>query len=159
MCAISLRGSHRQRDRQFHCGEQSPDAGNIRCRNVPQFLRQLGRQHAAGRHRLAVHPGAVAHFRFDGVTEGVAQIEQRADTQRFALVALHHVGLDTAGMGDHPRQDIVVAGVELVDVALQLGQMRCVEDQRMLDDLGKTRGVFTWRQAFQAAVSDNTACG
>ena len=50
----------------------------------------------AGRDRLAVQPGAVAADRLEGVGEGVAVVQDRAQAGLLALVLLDHVGLQPA---------------------------------------------------------------
>ena len=64
-----------------------------------QSPRQVGgHQHAEG-HRLAMQIGFIVSGRFDGVSERVAEVQNRPQTL-LPLIAPDHGRLDLAGAGD-----------------------------------------------------------
>src|SRR5256885_136645 len=58
--------------------KQRTDAGRIGLREEAKLTRQVGRHDHPGCYGLAVQPNSVAEARFDGVAEGMPEVQQHA---------------------------------------------------------------------------------
>ena len=82
----------------------------------------------------------VVSRRLDGVADGVAVVEYRAQPA-LPLIGGHHRGLDLHIAGDQPveRLRIQLHRHHLLEAVFQKGEQLLIADQRMLDYLGHPR--------------------
>ena len=85
--------------------------------------------------RLAVHPGAVSHTRFDRVREGMAEIENRAQPL-FTLVGCDHPGLELAAAPHRVDQGAAMASSHERVFARTGGQDHVMQDALQRDPDG-----------------------
>ena len=115
------------------------DAFEVRGRAEAKADRQIEGEDHAERDGLAVQQGIpVARLGLEGVTEGVAEVEERPRAG-FALVRLDDGRLRLAGDGDRMGEGIVVQGQHAVPVRLQPCEELGPVDQAVFDDLGVAR--------------------
>jgi hypothetical protein len=108
-----------------------------------------GHRHARG-HCFAMQPVAVARRGLDRMSEGVAEIQDGAQTL-LALVVSDHVRLDLAGAPDCVDHRRIVARDQALDVRFDPLQERRVADEAVLDDFRQACAVFARRQCLQRA--------
>src|SRR5216683_1302329 len=101
-------------DRQAGPAQQRAHAMNIRWGNQASASRQLRGHHHSRGDRLAVQPRAVPGARFDGVAEGMAEIEQAAHAG-FALVGGDHARLQLATAPHRVDEGTALPGEQRVD--------------------------------------------
>ena len=85
--------------RQLRLGALGVLLTSIGLAGNPELRRIIGGQHHADGNRFTVHQGAVIEQYFQGVSEGVAEIEQRA-VALFGFIAGHDVGFQPAASGN-----------------------------------------------------------
>mmetsp|Transcript_24634 Transcript_24634/g.76094 ORF Transcript_24634/g.76094 Transcript_24634/m.76094 type:complete len:204 (-) Transcript_24634:373-984(-) len=120
---------------------------------MARHARRHGNPHRDG---LAVQVGAVAGVVFDGVAEGVAQIERGAEAG-LSLVVSHDRSLilttslngfaDRLGMSRRQRSHVLFLPLEEGGVA----------DETVLDDFRHARGVLAFGQSVQRVHVDQDA--
>ena len=105
-----------------------------------------------------MQPVAVAHLGFDGMAEGVAEIEQGSDAL-FFFVLLNDVRLHLAAMADGIGESGLLllhnAGHGLFEPSEKIN----VAEQGVFDDFGKPRGKFTRRKGLQGSGIGNDGLG
>ena len=95
--------------------EQLAQALYVRQGQHPETRGHVGGDHHACSHGFAVQPFGVSRRGLDRVSEGVAQVQQRA-IARLPLITPHHVGLELAGAIDCMREGRVLQSQQPVDV-------------------------------------------
>ncbi len=84
-----------------------------------------------------MQPAAVAKPGFDGVAEGVAEVQKRPGAA-LALVSCHHLRLVSAGAVDDEGQRFAVEIQHRAQVRLYPGEKFEVADEAVLDNLGES---------------------
>ena len=150
MVQIHIRTECRAGHRQTGFGNQSDEALHKSCIHQTQALRHMrGHDHAAT-NRFTMQPNTETQTRFDGVAEGVAEIENGANAT-FAFILTNHPGFDFATAFDRISQRLRVACQQFVQMLFDPIEKRHVGDRPVLDDLGQTGAEFARRQGLQCA--------
>ena len=141
------------------CGfQQADDAFGVGGFQVAFMLGKSRSKHHAGSYSFAVQPVAVAHLGFDGMAEGVAEVEQGPDAL-FFFVLLNDVRLHLAavadGIGDSGLLVLHNTGHGLFEPSEKIN----VAEQGVFDDFGKPRGKFTRRKGLQSGSIGDDGLG
>ena len=122
----------------------------------PKLSRQIGGQHHAAGHGLAMQPCAVAHAGFDGVAKGVAEVEDGAQAC-FLFINAHNRRLDLARPRHGMRQGCGLVSQQGRHLEFKPVQQRHVGNGPVFDDLGQAGTQLAHRQAGQGLqVADHT---
>ena len=130
--------------------EQVLDALAVAQRQPAERDRRPRRERHAEADGFAVQPALVAADRLERVAERVAEVQQRAPAL-LALVLGDDRGLDLAAAANRMRQRCRVEAPQVVDVLLEPGEERRVDDDAVLDDLGEAGGELARRQRCERA--------
>ncbi len=95
-----------------------------------------------------MQPGPVTQARFDGVAEGVAEIEQLAQAA-LALVLADDFGLDRDRAHHRVAERIGVAREQGVEIRFEPAEERRIADQAILDYFGDSRAQLALGQGLQ----------
>ena len=95
-----------------------------------------------------MQPSAVTQARFDGMAEGVAEIENLAQTG-LAFIDVHNVRLDFAAAPHGKGQRLAVARQQRVDMLFEPGEKSHVGDWPVLDHFGQAGTQLALRQRCQ----------
>ena len=130
--------------------KQAGDPFDVALREAEQFRGEPGGQHLADGDGFPVQEFAVAGNRFERVADGVAEIQDRAQTA-LGLVLAHHAGFDLAAAG-HDRGERVRIALEQFghDLFEPLEQFAVVNDA-VFDDFGQAGPILPHRQRLQRA--------
>ena len=149
----------RQLRRQLQRAQQGELPFRHRALDPTDPLGQAAGVNHADRHRLAVLQPAVTDECFVRVREGVAVVEQGAETGDFIFVLLDDVGLEPAASGDNAAEDVGRALVHVRGVRFEKGEKLRVEDHAVFDDFGQARAVIPIGQRGQRRRVDEHAQG
>jgi len=95
---------------------------------------------------FAMQQEFIAGGLLEGVAYRVAEIEDHAQAV-FALVAVHHAGLDADGRGDHFLEGLGVAGQDRIGILFQEADQGAVADDAGLDALHEAGAELTLGQS------------
>ena len=102
-----------------------------------------------------MHPLAVTQSRFDGVPEGVAEVEDGPQSG-FALVLFYHPGLELAAAFDGISQNCRIARHQTAEIGLDPVEKPHVGNRSVLDDLRQAGAELARRQRTQGVeVADH----
>lgn len=135
--------------------QQADDAFGVGGFQVAFALGEASGEHHAGGDGFAVQPVAVAHLGFDGVAEGVAEVEVGADAVLF-FVLFDDMGFHLAAVLDGVGQGALLLLHDGGHVLLEAGEEMDVAEQGVFDDFGKAGGKFARGQGAEGGgVGDN----
>jgi hypothetical protein len=121
---------------------------DVAAREPPEPARQVCREQHADADGFAVQPFAIAERILDGVTESVAEVEERA-CSLLALVGRDDARLDLAGPPYGMREGLHVERQQPLRIALEPAEESCIVDQPVFHDLCQSRSQFAHRQGAQ----------
>ena len=128
--------------------QQGGDSGGIGRFQTAFLFRQTAGQHHARRHRFAVQPHAVAHFRFDGMAERMPQVQPGADAA-FGFVGGDDFSLHLAAVIHRLRQQIGLLCHQPGHIAFQPVQKFRIAQHAVFDHFGHAGGKLARRQSGQ----------
>src|SRR5690606_33199839 len=108
--------------------QQAYAAIPISLLNPAKLLRHLQRHHGSRRYRFAVQPGAIALVRFDGMAEGMAEIERGANAG-LPFISCHYRSLGGARTVDGLGKRLRIERKQPLHVRLEPSQKGLVADQ------------------------------
>ena len=136
--------------------EDRLDPRHLRRRKAPKFLRETRRRGQTDGHRLAVQAPAIPGGLFDGMPEGMTEVQQRPAALfcQFALIRLDNARLDGTAAADDRRQ--IGAGNGEGRMLQPVKQLR-VAQEAILDHFGHAGREFPRRQRRQQPSGDENA--
>ena len=103
-----------------------------------------------------MRPPLVAGGRLQRVADRVAVVQRVTQLALFLRIALDHRGLQTAGAADDPVEHVQLAGEEAGGVTLDLVEVRALQHDAVLDDLGQARAkVAQGERAGRGGIDDD----
>ena len=143
-----------------HSANERNDAGDLVGGREADFVAEEGGGHHAPGDGFAVLVDAIVGDGFEGMAEGVAEIQDFAEAG-FALVAANDLRFDfEAARDDVWSESGRVAAKDGVEVLFEKGEEFCVGDYAVLDDFGEAAAVLAFGERLQhGGVDDDQASG
>lgn len=146
----ALRGAEADGDGKAGTREEAPDAIDRGGGETAEFGGEHGSGDLADGDGFSVEVVAVRGDGFDGVAEGVAEVQNRAQAG-FRFVLGDDLGLDFATAGDDRSEDFRVPGEQSIQVAFEAAEERFVVDDAIFDDFGQAGAVLAVGEGLQCS--------
>jgi hypothetical protein len=147
------------RRKRAHAADEGNNAGDLVGRGEADFVpEKCGSHHAPG-DGFAVLVYAIIGEGFEGVAEGVAEIEDFAKAG-FALVSAYDAGLDLKRTRNKIREGRRITPQDRIEIFLEIGKELGIRDDAVLDDFGKAAAVLAFREGFKGSgINEDEAGG